>query len=103
MPQAALEQMPTLTDLGYENLSPAIRHPVKKPKGGALTDEQTAYNRILRGVHRITERANSLLKTTFKALRHVSLCPWRIGPITQAALVVLHLEHHRPIPGSHTA
>jgi hypothetical protein len=103
MLQAALEEMPTLTDLGYENLSPAIRHPVKKPKGGGLTEEQTAYNHMLRGVHGIAERANSLLKMTFKALRHVSLCPWRIGPITQAALVLLHLEHDRPIPGGHTA
>jgi hypothetical protein len=33
-----------------------------------------------------------LLKTTFKALPRVSLCPWRIGAITAAALV-LDLEH----------
>jgi hypothetical protein len=37
----------------------------------------------------------SLLKTTFKALRRVSLCPWRIGAITAAALVLLHHEHGR--------
>ena len=41
------------------------------------------------------ERGNSLLKTTFKALRRVSLCPWRIGHITAAALVLLHTEHGR--------
>jgi hypothetical protein len=41
------------------------------------------------------ERGNSLLKTTFKALRRVSLCPWRIGAITAAALVLLHREHGR--------
>jgi hypothetical protein len=41
------------------------------------------------------ERGNSLLKTTFKALRRVSLCPWRIGAITTAALVLLHHEHGR--------
>jgi hypothetical protein len=34
-----------------------------------------------------------LLKTTFRALRNVSVCPWRIGTIVAAALVVLHLEH----------
>jgi hypothetical protein len=30
------------------------------------------------------ERANSLLKTTVKALRRISLCPWRIGAIVAA-------------------
>jgi hypothetical protein len=43
----------------------------------------------------LAERGNSLLKTTFKALRRVSLCPWRIGAITVAALVLLHTEHDR--------
>ena len=42
--------------------------------------------------------ANSLLKTTFKALRHVSVRPWRIGAIAKAALVLLHLEHGRAQP-----
>jgi hypothetical protein len=32
---------------------------------------------------------------TFKALRNVSLCPWRIGDIVAAALVLLHFEHGR--------
>jgi hypothetical protein len=41
----------------------------------------------------LAERGNSLLKTTFKALRQVSLCPWRIGAITAAALVLLHHQH----------
>src|SRR5918993_1445476 len=41
------------------------------------------------------ERGNSLLKTSFKALRRVSLCPWRIGAITAAALVLLHHAHGR--------
>ena len=36
-----------------------------------------------------------MLKTTFKALRNVSLCPWTIGRITAAALVILHTEHDR--------
>ena len=31
----------------------------------------------------------------FKALRRVSLCPWRIGAITAAAMVLLHIEHDR--------
>lgn len=102
--QAAAEDMPTLTDLGYEGLNgPALRMPVKKAKGSALSDAQQQYNLILRGVHGTAERANSLLKTTFKALRRVSLCPWRIGAIAKAALVLPHLEHGRPLPARHAA
>jgi hypothetical protein len=98
---AALEQaaaetgLLTLTDLGYENLSPAIRTPVKKPRNARLTEEQKAYNQVIRGVHAVAERANSLLKTTFKALRRVSLAPGRIGAIVAAAFVILRLEHGR--------
>ena len=41
----------------------------------------------------LVERGDSLLKTTFRALRRVSLCPWRISAITVPALVLLHTEH----------
>lgn len=43
----------------------------------------------------IGERGNALLKMTFKALRNVSLDPWRIGRIVAAALVLLHFDHVR--------
>lgn len=43
----------------------------------------------------LAERGNSLLKTTFTALRRATLCPWRIGAITAAALVLLHHQHNR--------
>ncbi len=36
-----------------------------------------------------------MLNTTFKALRNVSLCPWKIGTIVAAALSILHIEHGR--------
>jgi DDE superfamily endonuclease len=58
-------------------------------------EEHRAYNALIRGVHALAERANSLLKTTFKALRRVSLDPNRIGAIVKAALVLLHLEYDR--------
>jgi hypothetical protein len=32
---------------------------------------------------------------TFKALRNVSLDPWRIGKIVAAALALLHFDHAR--------
>jgi hypothetical protein len=85
----------TLVDLGYENAGDGFRHPVKKPAGGQLTKAQQTFNKVIRGVHGVCERANSLLKTTFKALRRVSLDPGRITQIAAAALVLLHLEYDR--------
>jgi len=70
--------------------------PVKKVKCTELSQAAKQYNLIVRGIHAVAERANSLLKTTFKALRSVSVCPWRIGAIAKAALVLLHLEYNRP-------
>jgi hypothetical protein len=98
----AEHHIPTLTDLGYIGLSPAIRHPHKKPQGKKLTEPQTSYNKLIRGVHGIAERANALLKETFAALQKVSLAPTYIGAIVKAALVLLHLEHNRPLPGGYT-
>lgn len=95
--------MPNLTGLGYISLTPAIRHPHKKPKGAELTETQTTYNKVIRGVHGVAERANALLKETFAALQHISLNPTRIGVITKAALALLHREHGRPLPGDYTA
>ena len=43
---------PTPTDLGYLNLSPAVRHPFNKPKGGEPTEAQTTYNEVIRGARR---------------------------------------------------
>jgi hypothetical protein len=67
----------------------------KKPQGGELTEDQKAHNKAHNGKHAAGERGNSLLKTTFKALRNVSLCPWAIGKIVAAALVLLHIDHDR--------
>ncbi|MGI5133932.1 HARBI1 family protein [Streptomyces sp. CA-106110] len=87
----------TLVDLGYENAGDGFRHPVKKPAGGELTEAQQTFNRVIRGIHGMCERANALLKTTFKALRRVSLDPSRITQIAAAALVLLQLEYDRTI------
>ncbi|KPI09114.1 hypothetical protein OK006_5238 [Actinobacteria bacterium OK006] len=83
--------------LGYENAGDGFRHPCKKPAGGELTKEQQTYNKVIRAIHGVCERANSLLKTTFKALRRVSLDPSRITKIAAAALVLLQLEYDRII------
>jgi hypothetical protein len=71
--QAAAEGILTLTGLGYEGAAgPALRMPVKKPQGDELTEAQRQYNLLVRGVHPVAERANSLLKATFKALRRMT-------------------------------
>jgi hypothetical protein len=84
-----------LGDLGYEGEATTITIAFKKPKNKACTDIQQQFNRAHNAVRAIGERGNSLLKTTFKALRNVSLCPWTIGRITAAALVILHIDHNR--------
>jgi hypothetical protein len=67
----------------------------KKPKHGKLSAVQKQFNKIHNGVRAVGERGISLLKTTFRALRNVSLDPWRIGRIAAAALVLLHVDHGR--------
>ena len=85
----------TLTDLGYEGEADTVVVAFKKPKNGELTDLQQTLNRAHNRLRAVGERGNSLLKVTFKALRNVSLDPWRIGAITAAALVLLHINHAR--------
>jgi hypothetical protein len=84
-----------LADLGYEGERAALTTPIKKTTDAPLTADQRTINLLHAATRAPAERGNSLLKTTFKALRRVSLCPWRIGAITAAALVLLHREHDR--------
>jgi hypothetical protein len=73
----------------------ALTTPIKHSSGHRLTTDQRTVNLLHAATRASAERDNSLLKTTFKALRRVSLCPWRIGAITAAALVLLHHQHGR--------
>ncbi|WP_331745026.1 transposase family protein (plasmid) [Streptomyces sp. NBC_01136] len=97
---ATILDIPTLTDLGHENAGPGFRHPVKKPRGRELTTRHKTFNQVIRGIHGAAERANALLKATFKALRRVSLDPGSITRIARAALVLLQLETGRGLRGS---
>ena len=83
-----------LADLGYEGERAALTTPVKTTAGRRLSTDQRTVNLLHAAVRAPAERGNALLKTTSKALRRVSLCPWRIGAITAAALVLLH-QHGR--------
>lgn len=69
--------------------------PSMEPKDGQLTIDQQADNALNGALRCLSERANSLLKTTYKALRRHRGCPWRLGDIAAAALVLLHHEHGR--------
>jgi hypothetical protein len=84
-----------LGDLGYEGERAALTTPIKHAADRPLTADERCVNLLHAAVRAPAERDNSLLKTTFKALRRVSLCPWRIGAITAAALVLLHHAHDR--------
>jgi hypothetical protein len=84
-----------LGDLGYEGEQATLTIPIKRTADRPLTDDERTVNALHAATRALAERGNSLLKTTFKALRRVSLCPWRIGAITAAALVLLHHIHDR--------
>ena len=84
-----------LADLGYQGEADRFRIPAKKPQGGELTEDQQAYNAVHSALRCLGERANALLKGTFRILNRIRGCPWRIGDITAAALVLLHVENNR--------
>jgi hypothetical protein len=84
-----------LTDLGYEGLQDQVTIPAKRARSGGLTLAQQHHNKIHNPLRAVGERANALLKVTFRALRNITLDPWKIGQIVKAALVILHTEHHR--------
>ncbi len=79
----------------YEGERAALTTPIKHSATGRLIDHQRTVNLLHAATRAPAERGKSLLQTTFKALRRVSLCPWRIGAITAAALVLLHHQHGR--------
>jgi DDE superfamily endonuclease len=89
------DDLPALADLGYEGEAPILTLPIKKPADRALTDDQRQHNWLQAHARARAEQANALLKTTFKALRRVSLSPDVIGALVAAALVLLHIEHQR--------
>src|SRR3954454_19653344 len=79
-----------LGDLGYEGEGATLTTPIKRAADRPLTEDERTVNALRAATRALAERGNALLKTTFKSLRRVSLCPRRIGAITAAALVLLH-------------
>ncbi len=89
---AALLGLPALADKGYHGAGIGIHTPAK---GTHLAPSTATRNRLLTRLRAEGERGIALLKTRWKALRHVRLCPQRIGAIVAAALVLTIAE--RPI------
>lgn len=91
----ATDGRPGLADLGYEGEPDVFTIPLKKPKGADPTIDQQSFNAVHSALRCLGERANSLLKTTYKALRRYRGCPRRIGTVVAAALTFLHRENNR--------
>jgi hypothetical protein len=88
--------LPTLADSGYEGAGIGVRTPVKQPGNGRVLDVDTrAYNALLRGLRCLGERGFALLTGRWRALRHITVSPRRVGDIVKAALVLTHFEHGR--------
>lgn len=86
---AAARGLPALTDKGYVGAGIGIRVPLE---GRNLAPDNRARNQLISALRAPAERANALLKRTWKALEPITLDPWRTGAITAAALVLLHLQ-----------
>lgn len=89
---AAAAGMPTLADKGYIGAGIGIHVPTK---GANLDKDNQTRNLLLNVLRAQAERANALLKSTWKALRRITVCPHKIGDITAAALVLLTMQRGR--------
>jgi DDE superfamily endonuclease len=91
---AAAAGLPALADLGYDGAGHGVLTPVKDPPGGRiLSPGNRTYNALLRSLRFPAERGFSLLTGRWRALRHTTASPSKIGDIVKAALVLTHFEH----------
>ncbi len=89
---AALLGLPTLANKGYDGAGAGVLTPTK---GRGLHPDNAARNELIGCLRAPGERGIALLKTRWKALNRIRLCPRRIGAIAAAALVLTTAE--RPI------
>jgi hypothetical protein len=89
---AALLGLPALADKGYDGAGAGVLTPTK---GGNLHPDNLTRNQLIGCLRAQGERAIALLKTRWKALNRIRLCPQRMGAIAKAALVLTTAE--RPI------
>src|SRR5215213_6209467 len=72
-------RLPALADKGYTGAGIGIHTPAK---GAHLAPSTATRNRLLTRLRAEGERGIALLKTRWKALRRIRLCPQRIGAVT---------------------
>jgi len=91
---AATRGLPTLADLGYDGAGHGVLHPIKQPTdGNRLHVDNRTYNALLRSLRCLGERGFAVLTGRWRALRHTTASPSKIGDIVKAALVLTHFEH----------
>ncbi len=89
---AALLGLPALADKGYDGAGAGVLTPIK---GRGLHPDNAARNQLIGCLRAPGERGIALLKTRWRALNRIRLCPQKIGAIVKAALVLTTVE--RPI------
>jgi hypothetical protein len=88
--------LPTLADSGYEGARIGVFTPVKQRRNGQELDPNArTYNALLRGLRCLGERGFALLVGRWRAPRHITSSPRKIGDSVKAALVLTHFEHGR--------
>ena len=91
---AAARGLPTLADGGCDGANIGVHTPVKQPAGDQVLDVDTrTYNALLRGLRCLGERGFAVLTGRWRALRHITASPRKIGDIVKAALTLTHFEH----------
>jgi hypothetical protein len=86
----------TLADGAYDGAGIGVFTPVKQPTDGRELDvDIRTYNALLRGLRCLGERGFAMLVGRWRALRHITTSPRKIGGIVKAALVLTHFEHGR--------
>jgi hypothetical protein len=91
---AAELDLPTLADSGYEGAGHGIKAPTKQPADGKpLSVANRSVNRLLRGLRWQGERGFAILVGRWKALRHSTISPRKIGDVVAAALHLTHFEY----------
>jgi hypothetical protein len=89
--KAAAEGLPTLADKGYTGAGIGIHVPVRRPRRQseqALHADTRTTNALIRDLRALGERTAAELKERWRALKHVTLSPSRIGDIARAALIL---------------
>jgi hypothetical protein len=88
--------LPTLADGGYDGTGIGVHTPIKQPADGRTLDpDNRTYNALLRGLRCLGERGFAILVGRWRALRHLTCSPDKIGTIVKAALVLTHFEYRR--------